>query len=163
MMMKSTKIISIIFATIVLTSASKCEFTMEDNKYPWYVMNQANYSIKSYLAFGYYDFSPTAYPDTILPINNHIGMNNVESNEKQLVWESVNKEDLIKSLPLDTLSVFIFHADTLDKYTWEEVRDNYKILVRYDLSLQNLQLLNYTITYPPDERMKNMKMYPPYE
>jgi hypothetical protein len=161
--MKRAKIISIIVSAVLLVSASKCELLMEYTKYPWYVINQENYSIKAYLAFGYYDFSPSAYPDTTLPINNYIGMSKVEPNEKQLVWESVNREDLVKSLPLDTLSVFIFHADTLNKYTWAEVRNGYKILKRYDLSLQNLQLLNYTIPYPPSEKMKNMKMYPPYE
>jgi hypothetical protein len=160
--MKLTKTILIIINVILLASASKCKLSMEETKYPWYLINQENYSIKSYLAFGYYDFSPSAYPDTILPIDNHIGMSEIKPNEKQLVWESLNREDLIKSLPLDTLSVFIFHADTLNKYTWEKVRNDYKILKRYDLSLQNLQLLNYTISYPPSEKMKNMKMYPPY-
>ena len=47
------------------------------------------------------------------------------------------------------LSVFIiFHSDTMEKYTWEEVRDGYEILKRYDLSLDDIKRLDYTIVYP---------------
>lgn len=154
------------FMLIVITiSLCECRFPMEDIEYPWYVQNYADYSIGTYFASGipaYYDISPTAYPDITLPIDSVVIVM-VKSNEKQLVWRTLDREKLIKSLPADTLSVFIFHADTLSKYQWEEIRLDYKILRRYDLSLQNLKQLNFTIPCPPDERMENMKMYPPYE
>ena len=57
------------------------------------------------------------------------------------------------------MSVFIFHTDTLNKYSWQEVRDGYKILRRYDLSLEDIKKMKWTIPYPPDESMAGMKMY----
>jgi hypothetical protein len=62
----------------------------------------------------------------------------------------------------DTLCFFIFDTDTINHYDWETIRNEYKILQRYDLSLQDFKRLEYTITYPPSEAMKNVKMYPPY-
>ena len=47
--------------------------------------------------------------------------------------DSDNWEEEIEFLPKDTLSIFIFSTDTLNKYSWEEVRRDYKILRRYDL------------------------------
>jgi hypothetical protein len=47
-------------------------------------------------------------------------------------------EETIKSyydkLKTDTLSYFIFSADTLAKYDWETIRHDYKVLRRYDLA-----------------------------
>ena len=77
--------------------------------------------------------------------------------------DSDNWEEEIESLPKDTLSIFIFSTDTLNKYSWEEVRRDYKILRRYDLSIQDLELLDYKVYYPPTPAMSRMKMYPKYE
>jgi hypothetical protein len=57
--------------------------------------------------------------------------------------------------------------DTINKYSWEEIQRDYKVLRRYDLSVEDFNLLykkngDSEILYPPDERMKYMKMYPPY-
>jgi len=76
-------------------------------------------------------------------------------------------EDIVKSMPQDTLSFFIFHADTVNKYPLEILQWDYKILRRYDLSSQDIITLKNKygipeIPYPPDERMKYMKMYPQY-
>ena len=62
-----------------------------------------------------------------------------------------------------TVSLFIFDADTFNIYSWEEIRNGYKILQRYDISVEDFKALRYNISYPPTEAMKNMKMYPPYE
>ena len=138
----------------------QCHFSMEEVTYPWYVQNNASYSIGTYFAFGCYDFSLTAYPDTTIQQDSVMAM--VTFNKKLEVWRSPNREKLIKSLPSDTLSIFIFHVDILNRYTWEDIRQNYRILKRYDLSLKDLQKLDYTVPYPPTEMMKDMKMYPPY-
>jgi hypothetical protein len=62
----------------------------------------------------------------------------------------------------DTLHIFIFEDNVLATYTWQEVVDNYMVLQRYDLNLTDLQQLNWQISYPPSEAMKDIKMYPPY-
>jgi len=46
-------------------------------------------------------------------------------------------------------------SDTIRKYV--------PVIQRYQLTLQDLERLNYVVTYPPTEEMKNVKMYPPYK
>ena len=65
-------------------------------------------------------------------------------------------------MPGDTLSIYLFHVDTLAKYSIDEIREDYKVLQRYDLSLEDLEHLDYKLSYPPDAKMSGVKMYPPY-
>ena len=46
---------------------------------------------------------------------------------------------------------------------WNKIRDEYKVLVRYDLSQEDIYNLNAEIHYPPTDAMKGIHMYPPYE
>ena len=62
----------------------------------------------------------------------------------------------------DTLCLFIFDANTVNSYSWEEIKTKYLVLQRYDISLSDFRKLNGQITYPPTEAMKEIKMYPPY-
>jgi hypothetical protein len=66
---------------------------------------------------------------------------------------------------IDTLRIFILSPDTISKYGWENVRTNYRILVRYDLSYSNIENEsgNILLSYPPTPDMRNIKMFPPYE
>ncbi len=88
-----------------------------------------------------------AYPDTSLPLNYpyiiHILPNDFHNFNSSKKWESV-----VAEAPSDTLSFFIFNSDTLNAFPWAQIRNEYKILKRYDLSIQDLQSTNYTITYP---------------
>ena len=100
------------------------------------------------------------YPDTTLP-KKYPHLNKVSE-----VWGTRDPftEDYILSLfPADTLSIFFFDPDTLAKYDWETIRKDYKILIRYDLSRQDLKKLDWHFYYPPTEEMKGMKMFPPYK
>jgi len=65
-------------------------------------------------------------------------------------------------IPRDTLSLFVINVDTFSHVNWAEINHT-RLLQRYDLSLQDMKSLNLTISYPPDERMKYMKMYPLFE
>jgi len=46
------------------------------------------------------------------------------------------------------IMLFLFSRDTIDQVPWEKIRDEYKILRRYDLTKEMLDSLNWTITYP---------------
>lgn len=106
-------------------------------------------------------------PDTLLPdkpfghvINpfEQIVIINMDANEWQAYFKGGG----------DTTCIFIIERDTLSKYDWKDVRENYRILKRYDLSIKDLTILENSrgipvIVYPPYEIMKGMKMYPPYE
>ena len=66
---------------------------------------------------------------------------------------------------MDTACLFIIAQDTLEKYPWEKIRTSYKILQRYDLDVSKagMKKLNFEVSYPPTEAMKDVKMYPPYK
>jgi hypothetical protein len=105
------------------------------------------------------------YPDTTLNDNNPLrrgrsikaGSIGSTIGKLSVCWEkevSINQH----------FSVFIFDAKFME-YNLDN--ENFRInesmaLQRYDLTIENLNSLDWTITYPPDERMKNIKMYPPY-
>ena len=88
------------------------------------------------------------YPDTTIPdVQNELG--GILAGEKAPYdYDIKNWSELFDQLPGDTLSVFIFHGDTIAKYNWQEIRSGYKILKRYDLSQEDLKNMNYTIIYP---------------
>jgi hypothetical protein len=46
------------------------------------------------------------------------------------------------------LMVYVFNADTVDNNSWSYIIDNYKVLYRYELTLEDLQRMNWTVTYP---------------
>jgi hypothetical protein len=107
------------------------------------------------------------YPDTALSFNKSELIFIKSSSEFRTSRAVSDINEWVASLPNDTISIFIFNNDTIENYSWETVQQNYKVLVRYDLSSEDVQNLynKYGITeipYPPDYRMKNMKMYPPY-
>ncbi len=47
-----------------------------------------------------------------------------------------------------TIMVYVFSQDTIDNYQWEEIQENYNILKRYDLTIEELESQNWKITYP---------------
>jgi hypothetical protein len=107
------------------------------------------------------------YPDTIISFDKK-DLICINSGEKIRTSRAlVPIIEWISTLPGDTLSVYFLSSDTLSKYSWEDVQQKYKILQRYDLSAEDIQILYGKndvpeIPYPPTEAMKEMKMYPPY-
>jgi hypothetical protein len=61
------------------------------------------------------------------------------------------------------IRIYIFDEEVLLATSWNEIIANYMILQRYDLTIKDLQTLNWQIPYPPTEVMKDMKMYPAYD
>ena len=153
------KIIPIIF---VLTLCYACpNWTVYDVNF----RNNTNFVLYDYVAFGYADNK--CYPDTSIFFDSPNG--HTQPNSYSITTLHRELVDIIRErIPSDTLSIFYFHPDTLQKYTWEEIRQGYKVLRRYDLSIEDIQKLKNKngvpeIPYPPTEVMKDMKMYPPYK
>jgi len=145
---------------LLLFCSSACGLL--DEFYGFRIKNDSGHPIAYYIA----ENQPNGftYPDTILPASSsYVIFGNSRSNV--FYWDIREPlADFFKNnLPADTLSVYIFHPDTLANYSWDEVRNNYMILKRYDLSLKNLEQPNFTVVYPPDSTMNDVKMYPPYE
>ena len=125
--------------------------------------NNTDYTLHFYIAD-----SPEIeflYPDTIIAVN-EVKFGEPSASIRSGSYVNVGGfgkvEEIFKYLPKDTLSVYFFHPDTLAKYPWETIRKEYNILKRSDLSIEDMQLLDYEIAYPPTEMMKDIKMYPPY-
>lgn len=159
--------INIIFSLMLLGSFSCKDFP--EKSYDLQIKNNSNVDICCYFYLVWEGGNNgVVYPDTLLCFDKKelICINTLEKYNTSRPVGPIT--EWISSLPQDTLSIFIFSKDTLDKYSWPEVQSGYKILQRYDLSLEDFKKLSDkngipVITYPPSEAMKDMKMYPPYE
>lgn len=120
--------------TIILCSAS-CE-KLVDHGYYLKVQNNTNDTVWCYSSYNYPDTS-LAESKPLLQMIRPESHTKLESKEK---WGDV--------LPKDTIIVFILSKDTVDANSWEEIRNEYNILNRYDLSISDLESQNWTITYP---------------
>ena len=145
--MRTTMKIAICILSVLLFKT--CKFPDEGHFFT--ITNNANHSISYYVG--------KSYPDTLIVQDKpHLRTIQPMSSSKDSDWGTW-KERFSK---IEKLSVFIFHTDTLNKYTWEEVRDGYMILKRYDLSSDDLRKLNFRIYYPPTETMRDVRQFPPF-
>ena len=91
-------------------------------------------------------------------------INSGEQNNRRAMWSGICFENGFKDEYFsDTVYVYVFDAAVVDTTPWEIVAKDYLVLKRYDLSLEDLQRLDWQVTYPPTEQMKDVKQYPPYE
>ena len=109
------------------------------------------------------------YPDTILRYSGFLHYPEIYKvkahslNRDGLKQERITYEQAFssykgyKTIKNDTLIVFVLDAEKLEKNGFP-VMD--ALLVRYDLSLQDLQRMNWSIAYPLQENMKSIKMWP---
>jgi len=149
-----------LLATLFL---SECQFG--ERTYKFNIRNGTNDTIQYYRAHSE-DYFHYVYPDTTI-IEEKFDLSSPSGRIRPKMTLQLGGfspvENVFKTYKNDTLSIFFFNRDTLRKYPWETIRKDYNILKRYDLSIQDIQLLDYEISYPPNEAMKEMKMYPPYE
>lgn len=92
-------------------------------------------------------FYQNNYPDALLP-QNRPPLAGIRPNDFTFLDSKEKWEKVFKKSPRDTLSFFILSVDTLQKYSWQIIRQQNKILKRYDLSLQDLENKGYKINYP---------------
>jgi len=123
--------------------------------------NNSDDTLAVYVADGVH----TAYPDTLL--NNQGILSGGFPKEVSSIYPFTELEAIYKRLPKDTLSIFILDMNNnygikIDSL-WKEMNYGTRFLRRYDMSIQDLRRLNLLLSYPPDERMRYMKMYPPYQ
>ena len=123
----------IVTSLLIITLSSS--FTCTKGTHYFYIENKSSIPV-------YYEVS-FAYPDTSLStVNRPPGGNYIEVNSKE-----TDKGSSYFAFN-DTLQYFIFSADTIEQKTWEEVKANGSYLKRYTFSMQDLEMLNWTITYP---------------
>lgn len=96
------------------------------------------------------------YPDTLLKdtFSTSTVMRfivNVPPHNSRGIETSFNHREIKKGMipyESDTLMFFLFSTDTLKKYSWDEIKRDYKILKRYDITGRELNALDWTLTYP---------------
>ena len=89
------------------------------------------------------------YPDTSIdPYNPSVDKGNEipPYSSKKIVQRSWDQ--LVIRSASDTLMMFIYDANKIDSTSWDTIMNNYIILRRYDLSLEDLKSTNWKITYP---------------
>lgn len=139
--MKVIKVMLIGCFQLVLMSNS-CKKDSSYYDYRLKIINKSNKTI-------YGDFYQS-YPDTTLSLHSHFdnASEKAASNETITLvrggsWDNAFKEEIHQKL-----MVFIFDAAVINTTPWDTIRKNYLILKRYDLTLEDLQKLNWSITYP---------------
>jgi hypothetical protein len=107
--------------------------------YSYWVQNNSNKKI--------FIIVSEIYPDTSVP-NKNSNFKYIYENDKDPIDHHVKLENYFASLPKDTLSIFFLSADTVAKYDWSIIQNNYNILKRVDFDLNYLYDNNKTIIYP---------------
>lgn len=146
-------------SSLLLLGCDSCKKSnFPDRFYDIQLDNKSDNTIKVYIALE----REFVYPDTLIETNvPATGFRTIEADKSTYFDSRVKWEEIFdKHLPLDTLSIFIFDVDTLIYYDWETIRSEYKVLQRYDLSLDNLKQLDFKVPYPPTAEMAGMKIYP---
>lgn len=146
------KIIRLVVTIISLTACPN----ESPNDRGFRFFNNSEFNVCTYIGGIDRKYGGVLYPDTAL-MNTNVMSGSTMKGES--FFYSFNSNGV------DTMSLYIIDADTLKKYSWEEIRTGYKILQRYDLdvSVAALRKLDLKVTYPPTEAMKDVKMYPPYK
>lgn len=178
-MKKFIEFIGCILMTMFLSSCPECGYTPDYDGH-FFVINNSSQPVVCYLALGIPALAPTAYPDTMLPAFCHIPDKEAEFNRGAVLSETpllvllgpTNSASLyefayrdVESVGpgVDTVSAFFINADTLITKGYNYVRDHYRILVRYDVSMDEFRNDPQIFHFPPSEDMKDVKMYPSYE
>ena len=160
--MKNTVFIKIAIFIMVVGILSSCNGYLAERL----VFTVTNTSPSSIMVYSSYEDSnyEKPYVDTCLYHTSINYLQTIQSGDK-IDYGAVHTfsiADWFESLPSDTLMIFVFDKGVVDTEPWEDIILNYKVLCRYDLSLSNLEDLDYVIPYPPRAAMKDMHMFPPY-
>ena len=88
-------------------------------------------------------FYSIAYPDSLLDKSNG-GCDNVLPHSK---CESLNRLGWNYSKEYEILQFFVFDSDTIHKYGYNHLQNSW-ILKKYKYTEQQLEQMNWTVTYP---------------
>lgn len=148
---------SIAFCLILVANSCKDDFPAPIETI--YVVNKADHNIESTVPHNDGPF----YPDTTLSEILAGSMQNTPPGRNAYYDHhgTGSLAELLESTPEGLITVYLFHPDTLAIYSDQEIMDDYKVLARYDLSLTNLETLDFFVPYPPSEVMDSMQVYLP--
>lgn len=154
---------AVIFFICVVALCPSCRFLpYEQGEHGIYLKNESGYMLSCFVADEIN--SGFSYPDTLLPANpNHFCIVDSIMDSGLIFDRKLNWESILSYTRSGVLSVYIFKQEDVDNLGWEYLSEHNGYLVRYDLRLNDLRLLNDTLYYPPTMAMRNIHMFPPYE
>jgi len=153
--MRTIFFLSVLVAFLITGSCGKSSLGEK-----FYTINIDNNSAGIVYFYAYDEFSEIQYPDTVLPSTNP-GPTKLGSGARFYIRDREPWAELINELSSDTLSIFFFADNTYEDSSWSAISNQYLILKRYDLSIEDLERINFKVPYPPDETMEGIQMYPP--
>ena len=162
------KITQVIIVAIIVIAAHSCYKDDVNHHYRIPFKNDADYFLYILSESKEQYFMSPHYQDTILqsyycdPSKDTLNHLMSPHEEDESAFFQMTCYEAQFGYEFDTLLVFIFDADTLDFYGWDSVRASYKVVQRYDLSLEDLQSIGFKLCFPPSDAMKHIHMWPPY-
>ena len=119
----------------------------QDDK-PDSVVTIRNNSSKDILHFVEYRIptDSTLPVNSIFPTSENISITIIDANSERAYRDSWLRA--FQDNPNKVLMLYLFSRDTIEQVSWEEIVEDYKILRRYDLSLEDLESMDWVIEYP---------------
>jgi hypothetical protein len=141
--MKNRHLFQVILMLLIATSATCNRENTADCHYTLTIQNNSNSDVYYYI-----------WPDTTLdnadnPFPGNISTYKCPSKQSKVdklrdCWET----DYFPKALNGKISTYIFDAHIIETNSWDTVKIYKKYLKRYDYSLQDIQLKNWTVIYP---------------
>jgi hypothetical protein len=162
------KKVSLLFGLVILLicTASRCQDKESENCHT--AIGFSNNSTKNLYVRGMHYIPRYPFASEVGYIHSTVNerykvKSGEQSNRKAMSSSGCHEDRFDDDYYSDTFIVYIFDAAVVENTPWEIVARDYLVLKRYDLTLEDLQRLDWKITYPPTEMMKDVKQWPPYE
>ena len=120
--------VTIVFMLLILLSSSSCE-KMVDHVYSIKIVNNSPDTI---LFYDSYD-----YPDTLI-VSEKPSLTLVYPSKYSFL-DSKKEWDEVLVPSQDTISIYVLSKDTVENVSWDDIKGEYNILKRYDLSYEDLE------------------------
>ena len=143
---------------LVFTLSNSCDKLMEK----WHGIKIQNNTDKViFVSAGSERYGLFSYPDTVLTTSRP-SLLSVSPTHYNNLRSSIKWKEIIENLPEKKLSIYFFNSDTINQYSWQEIKLGNKIMKRFDVTIEDLERLNYSITYPFGSDLKYIKQFPAY-
>lgn len=135
------KYVSVLFFGIILISATCSNNNDKDCHNTITIVNNSDKTLFFYMSH--------EYPDTAIINYNPSDAGSYYKIEKNSSHKHIKRDCFEYDFKINPkLMYFIFDAQVLETVPWDTVKANYLVLKRYDLTLQDLNDMNWSITYP---------------
>ena len=139
--MKATRIVLLLLFSGMFLSM-KCIREQDDCHFYISLNNQSDKPVYMVVTYD--------YPDTSMNFQNprHQGSTyHIPAKSKESVKSEPCIETNIEKSPGKKISLFIFDAGVVDATPWSQVRQNYQVLKRMDLTAEEIDNLHYSVDF----------------